>query len=439
MTDTPITETEEPKYQPDDDQLSIQLAEEWSDKVRFFHGRWHVCKDGVWSYRQEQEINLAVRKFLRKFRSVGIRVTRQRVKSLAAMAEDDCFIPDREINAMHPEQRQYICLKNGLYNIETGELEPHKPELMFVDQLPITYEPGADCPMFRKFLRSSLVDDNGQTDEHMIQLVLEAIGYTMTARTDLKASFWLVGEKDSGKSTLVAILRGLMGDLHTTIDLNQMGANRFMLSQIAGKRAVTFTESSASQMLPDALYKAVVGGTDEIFADVKNREAISFVPEAKLWWAMNAAPRVNDRSGATFSRLHLILFNRTIPQSERITGLAEKCLAEASGIFDWVTYYLTRLRRAGAFIVPEQSQRWKEHYELENDTERSFVTEICQSAPNQRVQAQQLYDTYRNWCRQNGFSPKNANQAARDWKRLGLERTSINGKRYYTNITLAEF
>src|SRR5690606_10210241 len=109
----------------------------------------------------------------------------------------------------------------------------------------------------------------------------------------------------------IAVLRSLAGSLHATIDLNQLGANRFLLSSIVGKRIVTFTESSANSMLPDALFKALDGGSDEIYADVKHKEAIPFVPEAKMWWAMNSMPRVSDRSGAVYSRLHIIPFTLT--------------------------------------------------------------------------------------------------------------------------------
>lgn len=442
MADVPETAQEERKHQPDEDELAIQLSQEWKERVQYFHGDWHVYESGAWFARQQQEINMEVRKYLRKFRSNGIRVTRRRVTSLAAMAQDDCFIPDRSLIAKQAEQRKYVNMRNGLYNIAKDRLEPHKPELMFTSQVPFAYEEGADCPTFKRYLRTSLVGPDGKTDEQMIQLVLEAIGYSMTARTDMKASFWLVGAPDSGKSTLVSILRELLGPLHTTIDLNQMAANRFILSQIVGKRAVTFTETSAAHMLPDALYKAVVGGTDEIYADVKNKTGISFVPEAKLWWAMNAPPRISDRSGATFNRLHVILFNKTIPQSERIPNLVEKCAEELPGIFDWARYRLQRLMRSGKFTQPKQSIEWKANFELENDTERTFIIERCEQQPDggsgYRVQAQQFYNAYSDWCRTNGFKAKNANQASKDWERLGLEKTTISGKRYYLGVSLRE-
>src|SRR5690606_11819017 len=133
------------------------------------------------------------------------------------------------------------------------------------------------------------------------------------------------------------------------------GGNRFMLSAIVGKRAVTFSEADQGAVLPDGLYKALVGGTDEIFADVKNKPGIVFRPEAKLWWAMNNAPRTTDRSGATLNRLNPILFNRSIPKSDRISNLDQMLMRERAGIFNWLLAGYARLTEQRRFTTVTQA------------------------------------------------------------------------------------
>jgi putative DNA primase/helicase len=258
-------------------------------------------------------------------------------------------------------------------------------------------------------------------------LAIEALAYSMTARTDLKASFWLVGQKDSGKSTFISMIKGIMGDLHTTIDLTQLGVNRFLLASIVGKHVVTFTEASGNTMLPDALYKALVGGSDEIYADVKNRDPIVFRPTAKVWWAMNEMPRVSDRSGATTRRIVIIPFNRTIPESERISDLEHRLMSERSGIFNELIYHLQRVTRAGGFDRCEQSERLLAEYILENDTEATFINEEAERGERWRVRSSTLYERYSAWCIRNGFKPKNSNQIAKEWRRLGFEYSRSDG------------
>lgn len=368
-------------FKPDDDELATRIADDWANRVTFLYGQWHVYECGYWRVRASQQMKMGLRQLLRKYRlanpEADIKISQTLVTNLARMLESDLFMPDDDFNALLPAQESYINLRNGMYNLDRYSLEPHDPELRFTTQLDFEYDPRAECPTWERYLRTSLVRGEDQPDEELIMLVQEALAYSMTARTDLKASFWLVGKPDSGKSTLIAFIRGLMGSLHTTIDLNQLGGNRFLLAGIAGKRVVTFTEASESSILPDALYKAMVGGTDEIYADVKNRPGIAFKPIAKFWWAMNGAPRMTDRSGATLNRLKVIPFNRSVPPSKRIGNLYQLLMQERPGIFNWLLDGYMRLLEKGSFTVAQQSEEWRENYRLENDTELSFVNEKC--------------------------------------------------------------
>ncbi len=420
---------------PDDDHLALEIARQWSDSMAHLYGDWHVWENGCWRKRQQSEVHIYVRKALRQWRRNGVKVSQSRIKALTAMLEDDCHVPDRDVIEMAAERKQYIPLGNGLFNVETMTLEPHQPELYFTHQLQFDYEPYAQCPTFQRFLATSLVHPKtGQTDEQMILFVQEALAYSMTARTDLKASFWLYGKPDSGKSTLLSLIRSLMGELHGTIDLNALGGNRFMLSAIVGKRVVTFSEADQGVMLPDGLYKALVGGSDEIFADVKNKPGIVFVPEAKLWWGMNNMPRTTDRSGAMLNRLYPVLFNRSIPKSERIQNLDQQIARERSGIFNWLMAGYARLVAQRRFTECEQASTWKEEYRLSNDTEQSFVNDVCEVGTGNRTQSRRLYRAYKNWCEEYGYRAKNENQAALEWQRLGFEKTRINGRSFWSGV-----
>jgi putative DNA primase/helicase len=438
---TESAETSWMTRRPDDDELALAIAELWENSVRFLYGQWHVYERGCWRIRAPQQMQLGLRRLLRQFRSsqdgrIEINISQTRIAGLSKMLQSDLYMPDSDFDALLPEQEKYINLQNGLYNLTSFRLEPHDPALRFTTQLDFEYDPKADCPTWQRYLRTSLLDDEGKADHELIQLLREALAYSMTARTDMKASFWCVGKPDSGKSTLIAFLNRLMGSLHGTIDLNQLGGNRFLLSGIVGKRVVTFTEASESSVLPDALYKAMVGGTDEIYADVKNRPGIAFKPIAKFWWAMNGAPRMMDRSGATLNRLKVIPFNHSVPVSKRIGNLLEMLVRERAGIFNWLLDGYADLCENGQFTVSEQSESWRENYRLENDTEQTFLDEFCETDHKERIQAETLYRSYAGWCGSNGFKPKNMNQVAKDWERLGLWRGASDGVRYWYGAKL---
>lgn len=409
------------RYKPDDDQLAVRLSDEWKGKAAYFQSNWRVYDNGAWIERDMQEVKRNIRVFLRKYRDILPQgVTQARINSLVSMMEDDCFIPDRVLNGEIKAIEPYVNLQNGLFNLDTMTLEPHTPDLHITNQLDFAYDPEADCPVFKRFLRTSLATEDGQVDHDMIILAQEALAYSMTARTDFKASFWLIGKPDTGKSTLIGFIRSLMGNLHATIDLNQLAQNRFLLSGIAGKRVVTFTEADSNSFLPDALYKAMVGGQDEIYVDVKNKPGFSFVPTAKFWWAMNSTPRTNDRSGATFNRLLPILFDHAIPKDQRNPNLPAMLAAEKPGVFNYLILGWQRLIKYGSFTMPDRSLKWREEYRKENDTEYLFFQEVLEADPDGRLRGGELYNDYRLWCENNGFKCKNLAQIGKEWRRLGL-------------------
>lgn len=424
-------------WRPDDDNLALELAPRIREYVRHFYSQWRGYEHGVWRVRHPAELRRYIREKLRDFRRFGVQVNQRRITSIVAMLEDELFLPEGEINAVRAERARYINLLNGLYNIETGKLEPHRPELYFTSQLDFRYDVNAACPTWHKYLRKSLVYPDGAPDHDLVALVTQALGYSMTSRTDLKASFWLVGEKDSGKSTFISVIKNIMGDLHTTIDLTQLGKNRFLLAGIVGKRVITFTEASEGTLLDDAAYKTLTGGSDDVHADVKNKDPISFRPEAKLWWAMNGMPRITDRSGATTRRITIIPFNRSIPADQRILNLEDQLMAERSGIFNEAVEHYQVLVAHGHFHRSEQSEAEMVQYIRENDTEATFIEQCAERHDSYNIRARALYEAYSSWCASNGFRPKNSNQVAKDWRRLGF-RDRHSGGSVWDGLRLRE-
>jgi putative DNA primase/helicase len=403
----------------DDAKLARALLEHWKGNAKVINGRWCVFEGGYWAEREEHEVKSSAWDFIEQY-PIYVPITAGKIESVVKLAGYRSSVTDRTVNALTDARARYINLRNGLYDVESHSLEPHNRDLYFTHQLPFAHDPNAKCPNFQQYLKTSLVKPEGIPDKDMVGLVMQALGYSMTGRTDLKSSFWLVGVPDSGKSVLIALIRTLMGSLHTTLDLNQIGENKFMMSHIVGKRVVTFTEASASSMLNDALYKAMVGGRDELWADVKGTKGITFVPEAKFWWAMNSAPRTKDRSGAVLNRLRIILFNRSIPPAERIEDLDRRLAGELPGIFNLAMVWYKHLCKTGTFVTPEQSEQWRHQYKDENDTEAAFIRECCEVDPNFHVSARELYNRYREWCLESGFAPQSINGVPSHWRRLGF-------------------
>jgi putative DNA primase/helicase len=73
------------------------------------------------------------------------------------------------------------------------------------------------------------------------------------------------------------------------------------------------------------------------------------------------------------------------------------------GIFIWMINGLKRLRKRGYFERSESMKQEIEEYRAENNNVMTFVDEECCLDPNANISKQQLYNSYSDWCKGNGY------------------------------------
>lgn len=425
-----IEPTEIKTFKPADDDIGKMLIADFDGKCRFFFGIWHEYAAGVW--RPSKAFDLFIWEKLSLLKPSGIRPNAGKVESVKKYLQAYLSVDDALIDNQH----EYINLQNGLFNVDTGKLEPHKLEAFMTSQLPFSFDADADCPHFRKFLMDSLVKPNSEDFDMELQyLLLEAMGYSLTANTDFRVSFWLVGPSGTGKSVLINILQELAGTSHASVDLDELNNTSYQLADVAGKRLVTFTEPKANSVLADNHYKRLVS-QDTIMARQIFGKPFRFVPICKLWGAMNELPRVIDRSDAIFNRVMIIPMNRVMPDNKKDLHLTQKLRGELAGIFNMALIGLKRLRRAKAFTIAAQSDNARREYKAENDIEAAFVDECCIRKSDGQTNAQALYDAYSAWCKRNGAMPKSSVKVARDWERLGFQKFRAKAGNVYRGVEL---
>ncbi|MEO1164615.1 MAG: phage/plasmid primase, P4 family [Chloroflexota bacterium] len=420
-------------HKPTDDQIGDMLMADWEGRVAYFFGQWQAYSGGVWSPMAETQFERRIWDKLKALKANGIKPGAHKVSSVTKYLRAYLWVDDQKID----RDPNTINLKNGLFNIETTQLEKHRREIFSTSQLPFDYDPDADCPHFRQFAETVLVNPNShEVDPELRYLVWEALGYSLTASTEHRVSFWLVGESATGKSVLINVLQALAGSSHVSIDLDTLSSNPYQIADVAGKRVVTFTEPRANAVLADNHYKRLVS-QDTISTRQIYGKPFSFRPMCKVWGAMNETPRVIDRSDAIFNRVMILPMNHVIPENQRDRQLTDKLLSELAGIFNIALIGLKRLKHSGEFTVCTQSLSARQEYKAENDIESAFVADWCIRDPQSKVRGQQLYDAYNSWCRRNGAFPKSSVKVARDWTRLGFKKIRSNGI-WYQGVRLNE-
>lgn len=329
-------------------------------------------------------------------------------KSLAAalsLAQSDLPVSPDEMDA-HPF---LLNFRNGTVDLRTGEMTPHAEDQILTKLVHHNFVPGARCPLFLRTLSRMMGahPDASEADlaqaDRMVDYLQRAIGYSLTGSTGEKAVFVLVGVPDSGKTTLLSTLRGLIEEYSTLIQIGTLltsqenNNSQSDLADLRGARFVMTSESEEGQRLNHAKLKYITQGQGQIKAVRKYENPITFPESHKLWIDTNSRPVIRAEDHAVVNRLHPIEFRHSIPRDEMDRSLPQKLIAEAEGVLAWAVEGAVRWYRDGLGKPPEveaAAAAWR----AENDALGEWLAESCVQADGLAGSSRALYKAYETWA-----------------------------------------
>jgi len=323
----------------------------------------------------------------------------------------------REINV-----NSYLMnFENGLYNLQTDELLPHDPKILSTIRLGGKYDPDAQCPTFLRYLSDVLPDTE-------IPLIQEILGYLLVPINKAQKSFVMVGKPESGKSTLLYVAQDLLLRQENVSNLTWQDLDeKFATVQLFGKLANIFADLPAKEIRETGIFKAITG-EDYISAQHKFKDYFSFKPFCRLLFSCNNVPKnVSDRSDGFYRRLIIVRFDHTIPEAKKDGDLKEKLALEKDGIIAWVMVGLKRLiANKYKFSETDRTRAELAEYKADNSSALAFVNECCVFASDAEVERKALYDTYVEYCVQNGQKPMSHKRFNAELDGIGTLRRDLD-------------
>ncbi len=153
-----------------EDRLARRLVK--SEKLIFcgdFFYRWQKSR-GLWEKRREKTwIERKVRRAMVDCGGEEL-VTKARVGSIVGLARSEKVVFPEQLNS-YPEGT--FPVRNGLLDVETGKLFPHRHGYFTTVQTPHNYIPGAECPEWLRWL------EDRQEDEATRAQIQEIFGYCL--------------------------------------------------------------------------------------------------------------------------------------------------------------------------------------------------------------------------------------------------------------------
>lgn len=290
---------------------------------------------------------------------------------------------------------------NGTLDLRTGELRPHRREDLITKLAPITYDPKAEAPTWRKFLERIMA-----RDEDLIQFLQRTVGYALTGETREQVLFMLYGTGANGKSTFLNTMRSVLGDYAQTTPgetflTRRSDGPRNDVARLDGTRFVSAVEAEGDRQLAEVLVKRMTGG-DPVAARYLYGEYFEFEPTFKIFFAVNHKPIIRGADHAIWRRIRLVPFTVTIPEAEQDRDLPTKLCRELPGILRWAVEGCLEWQREGLGQA-SAVQKATADYRSEMDVFAAFIAECCEVEPSARVRVGELYDTYLNWCQEAGM------------------------------------
>lgn len=311
-----------------------------------------------------------------------------------------------------PKYPELVNVKNGMYNVITGELLPHSPEYGSFVQLPVTYNPDAWSERWVEFLKTIFFDDDKYDKRGLLQ---QFFGYCLIPDARYQKALFLYGTGANGKSTVLDVLEAMIGQDHvSSLSLADL-ATKFRASFLEHKLVNSSSETSTSDAVESAAFKQVVDGSP-IMTEQKYGSPYQFRNYAKWIVSINSAPVMPDKSYAMERRVLTLNFNRRIEPQEIIPNYAAHLIEEIDGVFNWTVQGLRALLKHNGFLIGDDVRRDTDTLMDAINPFRIFITECCEMSETKETATAyyapttDLWFAYSEWCKQGHNRPLGRNK-----------------------------
>jgi putative DNA primase/helicase len=327
-----------------------------------------------------------------------------------------------------------ICVKNGTLDLSNGTFREHERGDFISKMADVEYQPEADCPDWKKFIREIMNYNN-----ELIQYLQTVSGWAITGDTSEQTMFILYGSGANGKSTFLNTLMYLLGDYAIATPTEtfmskkgeQIGND---LARLRGTRFVTTTETEQGKKIAEPLIKQITGN-DKITARFLYGEYFNFKPTFKVFMATNHKPSIRGADHGIWRRIKLIPFTNRIPEEKQDKHLEEKLKKEASGILNWILEGVSRWQKEGLKAPPVVLTATDE-YRSEMDIIGNFVKDCCVQKPGIIIKVRELYKAYEKWCNENNEHLVSERFLALRLQEIGFQRSRNAETRFWRNLGL---
>ncbi len=263
--------------------------------------------DGLWQPRNKEDLAKTVQDFMHEVWGSKAEFNRAYWANVSELLRNDLRIswPEAERLLLMNKEHRYIPFANGVFDVVENELRAHNRDMFFRWRLSYQWEPPPElldvigwdyftycAPKFEKLLA-------GQLDHHGRAVLIACLRATILGRADLQFYVEMVGKPGSGKSTLIHVIRAILGATNVTdTTMEAIETDKFELAKLRDVRAAFLPDASWYQKSVNK-FKAITGH-DHLPIQIKHKQqdgpGVQF--DVVIWAIMNEAMVTTEKTAS---------------------------------------------------------------------------------------------------------------------------------------------
>lgn len=355
-----------------------------------------------------------------------------------------------------------IPTQAGLIDPVTLAIEPLKKEDYATWYLNVEYDPAAKCPLWLEMLGDYFTEQPVAECEKRVTLLQDYMGTTLIDRKpkSLRRALILLGASDTGKSSLLRVMSGLLTDNPISTPF----------SDISGPHGLQEFTRRAPWVLDEAFdigvwhlssrVKAIIS-SDPQSINPKGVAAITIRINSPCFWGTNHPPTFKENTDAMVNRVLILKLQRVFKKGEFV-GVAAKARAidpslepadlvlrrERPGILNWALIGLQRVLKRGNFVNTEEGKSALDEMRLNSNPVAGFVRDCIEFSHDMMMSSVDFYAAFTGWRQETHGDEKTSfsrsfvgkNLAALSHPLIGQDKDVFKegGVRYYMGIALNE-
>jgi putative DNA primase/helicase len=331
--------------------------------------------------------------------------------------------------------------KTGVIDLRSGKIVSSESG-KFTYCVNVDYAPDDDYAKWLGFLDQTV--EHHSDDEAMRDWLQMCFGYSLTGSTREECLYFMHGPTRGGKGTIATVLLEMLGSPLATAAAfstfsRKRDGNSFDLAPLKAARIVIASEGEKRNPLNEATVKNITG-RDKITCSFKGKDEFSYTPHYKIWLASNHPVSGDPDDDAFWTRIKVI----SCPWSK--AGREDKSLKDNMVKPDYLRGVLAYIV-AGArmwfmepngLMTPDCVRKAVQSHRDKGDSVGQWLAENTHKTqdPDSFVAHSKLHPDYKNWCEDNGFSPKQGKNFAEAMTLKGYSVARTMTARGYKGIDL---